>query len=183
MNKQRRLELSRFLSFVLRHKPEDIHIELDKMGWTDFKILASNILAKHSDATENVLLEIIENDKKSRFELSEGRIRASQGHSVDVNPVEGESCEPPEFLYHGTKQNFWESIQASGYISRGERHHVHLSEDFETAQRVAARRAGESVILTIRSRQMATEGFLFFRSSNGVWLTGSVPLKFVISRI
>jgi putative RNA 2'-phosphotransferase len=169
---------SKFLSLVLRHKPEAIGIALDAEGWIDVDVLLA-AAARHGRSISRVqLADVVATNDKQRFSLStDGRsIRANQGHSVDVDLALA-PLEPPEFLYHGTVERFVSSIREKGLI-RGQRHHVHLSGDRETAGRVGQRR-GKAVILVVESGRMHRLGHKFFCSANGVWLTDTVPPAFL----
>lgn len=121
---------------------------------------------------------MVATNDKSRFAFSEDgqRIRASQGHSIAVE-LQYEQQTPPELVYHGTPERFLESIRATG-LNKGQRHHVHLSPDPQTAARVGQRR-GRPVVLTIRSGEMHRQGHVFYRSANSVWLVGGVPAQFI----
>jgi len=169
---------SKFLSYVLRHRPDSIGIALDENGWVDVEVLLA-AAERHGKRLSRQVLEraVAENDKK-RFAFSEDgrRIRASQGHSVSVD-LALEPIEPPELLYHGTVERFLESIREKGLV-RGSRHHVHLSPDEATARKVGSRR-GKPVILVVEAGRMHQAGYQFFRSANGVWLTESVPAEFL----
>ena len=125
-----------------------------------------------------MLEEIVRTDDKQRYSFNEDKtmIRANQGHSIPVD-VELESVEPPEFLYHGTSQKYIDSIEKQGLISKS-RLYVHLSKDEETAINVG-KRHGNPVVLIINSRQMFEDGFSFYKSVNGVWLTKEVPIKYL----
>lgn len=124
------------------------------------------------------LVEVVETNDKQRFsfDASGELIRANQGHSVEVD-LQLEQREPPDVLYHGTVERFLPSI-LSGGLDRGNRHHVHLSKDMETARKVGARR-GNPVILKVDARKMHGDGYTFFVSVNGVWLTNAVPLSYL----
>ncbi|MCL9999993.1 MAG: RNA 2'-phosphotransferase [Erythrobacter sp.] len=169
---------SRALSYWLRHAPEQGGLTLDPAGWaTVADVLAA--LAREGLATsEAVLHAVVEENDKRRFELSDdrSRIRARQGHSVEV---EGswEAAAPPAVLYHGTVERFLAAIMREG-LTKQQRHHVHLSADFETAMKVGARRA-EAVILTVAAGRMAADGHAFALSTNGVWLTDHVPPRYL----
>lgn len=170
--------ISKFLSLVLRHEPGKIGLELDANGWTDCEHLieAAGRHGKHFDRA--TLEEIVRTNDKQRFAFSEDghRIRANQGHSVTVDLALVPRT-PPELLHHGTVAKFLEPIRREG-LSKGERHHVHLSADLPTATKVGERR-GKPVILTVRAAAMVTAGHLFFLSANGVWLTDTVPPEFI----
>ena len=168
--------LSKFLSLVLRHEPERIGIALDSAGWTDVSALLAAAAAHGSSITRDELVHVVATSDKQRFALSEDgtRIRANQGHSVEVE-LELAPAAPPAILYHGTVERFIESICDKGLI-KGERHHVHLSADLETAQKVGGRR-GRYAILVVRASEMV--GHTFFVSQNGVWLTDHVPTTFL----
>lgn len=168
------IERGKFLALILRHKPETIKISLDENGWADVKQMIQN-----SDFSKKELEEIVDTDDKDRYEFNSNKtlIRACQGHSVKVD-IQFSETVPPEFLYHGTKKESQSSIYKRGLIPMS-RQYIHLSLDIKTAQNVAARRKGESVILTINAQEMYKSGFKFYISSNGVWLISEVPPKFI----
>jgi putative RNA 2'-phosphotransferase len=171
-------EISKRLSYVLRHRPDSIGIVLDAAGWVAVDDLLA-ALARHGAAVARERLEqVIAGNDKQRFALSEDgvRIRASQGHSVPVE-LGYEPAEPPETLYHGTVERFLEAIRREG-LQRGSRHHVHLSAEPGTATKVGERR-GSAVILRIRTAAMRRGGHLFWRTANGVWLAESVPADYI----
>src|SRR5664279_196057 len=170
--------LSKFLSLVLRHEPQRIGITLDSAGWTDVAALLAATAAHGTPITRAELDQIVATSDKQRFALSEDgmRIRANQGHSVEVE-LELAPATPPTILYHGTVDRFVDSIRAQGLI-KGERHHVHLSADLETAQKVGGRR-GKPLILVVRAADMDAAGHTFYVSQNGVWLTDHVPTVFL----
>ena len=162
---------------VLRHKPEALGIQLDEQGWTPVPALIEKMQAKGMNVDLAILQEVVINNDKQRFQLSPDleRIKANQGHSVAVK-LELEPRQPPAILFHGTATRFLDSIQAQGLI-KGNRHHVHLSADKKTATLVGQRH-GKLVILEVQSGRMYEDGFIFYRSDNGVWLTDHVPSKY-----
>lgn len=170
--------LSKFISLVLRHKPEEIGLVLDANGWADTEELIRKINEKGGGLTLSILEEIVETNDKKRFAFNEdhSRIRASQGHSIDV--VLGlEPVQPPDILYHGTAEKNLPSILENGLASQS-RQHVHLSATTDTARQVGSRH-GKPVVLTINAAAMYKDGHVFFLSANKVWLTHSVPLKYI----
>lgn len=169
---------SRFLSLVLRHKPETIKIKLDKHGWVLVDELLSQLKAHNRDISMNQLRDIVKFNDKKRFEFSEDglKIRACQGHSVKVD-LQLKAERPPEKLYHGTAHWTRDAIMKEG-LKKMNRHAVHLSKDIPTAIQVGSRR-GDSILLEIDAAAMHAENIKFFRSTNGVWLTESVPPKFI----
>jgi putative RNA 2'-phosphotransferase len=175
----RDVHISKLLSLVLRHKPERLGLVLDGEGYVDVAELLAACARQGEPFTRADLERVVRENDKQRFAFSAdgARIRASQGHSVPVT-LGYEPTPPPELLYHGTVARFLEPIRAGG-LKPGERQLVHLSADEETARAVAARR-GRPVILRVRAAAMAQEGFEFFRSANGVWLTGAVPPRFLV---
>ena len=170
---------SKFLSLILRHKPEEAGITLDEHGWVDVSVLLAAVKGKMDRAMLDLV--VAENDKK-RFEFSVdgSRIRASQGHSVDVD-LGYAPTDPPEFLYHGTSVRHLDSIRATGLEKRG-RHAVHLCEDEATARNVGSRH-GPPTVLIVRARELASTGAVFHRSTNGVWLTESVPAEYLVTPV
>ena len=172
------IRTSKFLSLILRHEPERVGLELDNAGWVGVTELLQAVNRNGVSLTLAQLKHVVATNDKKRFEFSADgqRIRASQGHSVEVD-LEYESQVPPELLYHGTPERFVESIRATG-LNKGQRHHVHLSPDAQTAAKVGQRR-GRPVVLTIRSGEMHRQGHVFYRSANGVWLVDHVPVQFI----
>jgi putative RNA 2'-phosphotransferase len=181
IERQRAIRISKYLSLVLRHDPSAADITLDPEGWVAVDELLAGAARRGFTFTRTELDEVVRTSDKQRFAFSPDtrRIRASQGHSVDVDL--GLSPEtPPAVLYHGTIEAFMPSIQAAGLEKRA-RQHVHMSADVATARRVGSRR-GQPVILEIAAADMHAAGFHFYRSANGVWLTDEVPPHY-ISRV
>jgi putative RNA 2'-phosphotransferase len=178
MDKSRTMRVSKYLSLVLRHEPAAAGVTLDAEGWVAVSDLLAGAAAHGMTVTRDELEEVVRTSDKQRFALSDDglRIRANQGHSLTVD-LGLQPLTPPEILFHGTVERFWPSIRETGLVRRA-RQHVHLSSDVETAARVGERR-GTPVILTVAAGAMQAAGFSFFRSENGVWLTESVPPRFI----
>ena len=170
-------QTSRYISLILRHKPETIGITLDEHGWANVDELIAGVNKTHP-LTMELLREIVRADEKQRYSFNEDEtlIRANQGHSIPVD-VELTELEPPEVLYHGTGQKYVGSIDHQGLIPKS-RLYVHLSTDKETAVKVG-RRHGVPVVYTIQASAMFRGGYSFYRSVNGVWLTKKVPVKYL----
>ncbi|TSE04334.1 RNA 2'-phosphotransferase [Aquimarina algiphila] len=170
--------ISKFLSLILRHNPGKIKLHLDENGWADVSELLSKAKRHQPSLDMKLLKEIVETNDKKRFAFNEGetRIRANQGHSIQID-LEYKPVRPPEFLYHGTVAKFMDAIREKGLLKMS-RHHVHLSEERETATNVGSRR-GKPIILTVRSGEMYTNGIEFFQSDNGVWLTDTVAPEYI----
>jgi len=171
-------DISKTLSFWLRHRPDDAGLTLDAQGWTAVDPVLAALDAKLGCDWER-LVEVVDLNDKQRFELSADgdRIRARQGHSVEVE-LDWPEATPPVLLYHGTVDRFLPAIRAEG-LKPMRRHHVHLSPDRETATRVGNRR-GEAVILTVRAGDMHAAGHRFYLTGNGVWLTDMVAPDFFV---
>lgn len=169
-------EISKAMSYWLRHAPEKGGLTLDDSGWAPVDDVLAALARKRLTDSVEVLRQVVADSDKQRFELSEDgtRIRARQGHSVEVD-LDWPIAEPPEHLFHGTVDRFLDAILAEG-LKPMARHHVHLSPDVETASKVGARR-GKPVILRIAAGAMARDGAVFRLSSNGVWLADYVPAK------
>lgn len=178
----RLVKISKFLSLVLRHKPETIGLTLDPAGWVSVMELLRACTRHNFPLSLEELQAVVATNDKQRFAFSEDgrRIRASQGHSIEVE-LGYQPAEPPEFLYHGTVERFLPSIRAKGLL-KGQRHHVHLSPDVATAAKVGSRR-GQPVILTVNSGQMNRDGYAFYQSANSVWLTDHVPAIYIAEEI
>ncbi len=170
--------LSKFLSLILRHKPETVGIKLDENGWANVEELLRGIKNIGRTIDFATLEKVVRENDKQRFSFNDDKtkIRANQGHSIQVD-VELEKKIPPTFLYHGTIERNANSIEING-ILKGSRLYVHLSPDIETAQKVARRRKGNPIIYKISALAMHEDGFTFYQSKNGVWLTDFVPPKY-----
>ncbi len=169
---------SKFLSLVLRHKPAEIGLLLDENGWANVHELIEKVNAKGNNLDIDLLNEIVTSNDKKRFAFNEDKtkIRASQGHSIEID-LHLQPSLPPDILYHGTATRFVESILKEGLIKQ-QRQHVHLSEKLETATAVGSRH-GKPTVLIIHAKQMQEDGLVFYKSENNVWLTDNVAIKYI----
>ncbi len=168
-----------FISLILRHQPEVIGISLDRHGWANVQELIDGIneTGKYS-IDMPTLEEIVRTDNKQRYSFNEDKtkIRANQGHSINVD-VELKEAVPPEILYHGTGEKYVDSINTEG-LKPKRRLYVHLSKDIDTAIKVGSRH-GKPVVYKISAGEMHRQGYKFYLSENGVWLTKIVPANFI----
>ena len=178
MNAKQEKRISKFLSLILRHRPEKINIELDNFGWANIDELVKKCNKFGVRFTKEELDYVVENNSKKRLAYSEDglKVRASQGHSIKID-LGYEPIAPPEFLFHGTATRFLESIKETGLDKRN-RHHVHLSSNETTATSVG-KRHGKLALLVVKSKEMHEAGHEFFVSENQVWLTDKVPVEFI----
>jgi putative RNA 2'-phosphotransferase len=170
---------SRFISLILRHKPQVIGITLDEHGWADVKELIDGVNRSEGHYLDQELLEeIVRTDEKQRYSFNEDHslIRANQGHSIPVD-VELEKRTPPDILWHGTGEKYVTSIKERGLLPKT-RLYVHLSSDMETAKKVGSRH-GKPVVFRVDCREMEQDGYEFFLSANNVWLTKEVPAAYL----
>ena len=172
------ISTSKFLSLVLRHRPEHIGLRLDQQGWVEIDELLAAAGRSGRQLTRPLLERIVRENDKQRFAISPDgkRIRARQGHSVEVD-LGLQPVEPPELLFHGTVAKFMDSIRSAGLLRR-KRQYVHLSPDVDTARKVGQRR-GQPVILVVEAGRMWCDGHAFYRAENGVWLTECVPVEYL----
>jgi putative RNA 2'-phosphotransferase len=175
----RSVMISKFLSLVLRHQPEKIGLSLSQSGWASVGQLIEASRSHGVEFTLEELQNVIASNDKKRFSLSEDGlwIRANQGHSIEVELGYSPTA-PPEILYHGTAERFLTSIKQQGLI-KGKRRHVHLSSDVDTATKVG-RRHGKPLVLRVNADRMHRDGFIFYLSANGVWLTERVPVRYLV---
>ena len=178
MDEKKKVKISKFLSLILRHKPEEVGLTLEENGWVKVTDLIKACSDYGKIFTLNELREVVETNEKKRFAFDETgeKIRASQGHSVEVE-IEFEKRTPPVILYHETAEKNVGEIFANG-LKKMNRHHVHLSADIETARKVGIR-YGKPVIFEIDTAKMLSENFEFFVSANEVWLVNEIPSKFL----
>ncbi|MDO4197568.1 MAG: RNA 2'-phosphotransferase [Erysipelotrichaceae bacterium] len=173
-------DISRFISLILRHKPEEIGITLDEHGWANVDELLEG-LQSVCEIDFSLLEKIVAEDEKQRYSFNEDRtlIRANQGHSIPVD-VELEIQTPPDILYHGTGEKYTSSIDVQGLIPKS-RLYVHLSKDYETAVKVG-KRHGKPVVYEVNAKSMNEQGYVFYCSVNGVWLTKRVPVEYLTKK-
>ena len=172
------IKISCYISMLLRHKPQAAGISLDEHGWADVNELIKGVSETKAPLTIEELEYIVDTDDKGRYSFNTDKtlIRANQGHSISVD-VELDETEPPEFLWHGTGEKYVNSIDEIGLIPKS-RLYVHLSADYETAATVGSRH-GNPVVYRIRAKELRKDGYTFFLSKNGVWLTREVPAKYL----
>lgn len=170
------MKVSKYLSKHLRHQPERIGLTLDEGGWVEIDALLGAAAAHGFRITRDELDHVVATNDKKRFAIEGTRIRASQGHSIDID-LDLPSATPPPYLYHGTVARALDAIRAEG-LRPMNRHDVHLSPDRETATRVGARR-GRPVVLSVDAGAMHRDGHIFHISANGVWLTQAVPPQYL----
>lgn len=168
-----RIEISKYLSFILRHKPESIGLKLDKNGWLDI----DDIISKTTDyeLTEEIIKDIVKNNNKQRFTINDNKIRANQGHSRIVE-LGLKRQQPPSILYHGTSVRFLDAINKRGVLSQ-ERQYVHLSNNYKTAYSIGERH-GKPAVLEIYAEKMHRDGIEFYISKNGIWLTKKISPEY-----
>jgi putative RNA 2'-phosphotransferase len=171
--------ISKFLSLILRHSPETIHVSMDANGWVYINEIITNAEQyKHLHLTIDVIKAVVASNDKQRFKISDDgkKIRANQGHSVQVD-LELEPQTPPDILYHGTAKRFLDSILQEG-LKPMSREYVHLSQTQEMALAVG-KRHGEPIILTVDAKTMNENGCPFYFSENKVWLVKEVPVAYL----
>jgi len=178
INEKENTRISKFLSYVLRHKPEEIGLTLDENGWADVNSLIDQANKAGIPLTFEILEHIVDTNSKRRFSFNDkqDKIRANQGHSIEID-LALKPTEPPGILYHGTAEKFVASILITGLLKQ-DRHHVHLSSTIETAKKVGQRR-GKAFVFEVLAAEMYKNNFEFFLSENGVWLTDCVPVKYL----
>ncbi|MFG3047016.1 RNA 2'-phosphotransferase [Streptomyces sp. NPDC048241] len=176
MDDRRAVKVSKYLSKHLRHQPERIGLTLDPAGWVEIDTLLAAAATHGFAVTRAELDHVVAVNDKRRFAVEDGRIRASQGHSVEV-ALGLPPATPPPYLYHGTVARSLDAIRAEG-LRPMNRHDVHLSADRETTTRVGARR-GRPVVLAVDAGAMHRDGHVFHVSANGVWLTDAVPPRYL----
>jgi putative RNA 2'-phosphotransferase len=178
MTDKEAIRTSKFLSLILRHEPERVGLQLGEAGWVGVEELLKAVNAHGAQLSLAELQSIVATSDKKRFAFSDDglRIRANQGHSVDVD-LQYPPQSPPEILYHGTATRFLDGIRQHG-LQRMQRRDVHLSAETKVTVQVGERH-GKPALLTIRAGDMHRAGFVFRCSTNGVWLVDHVPPHFI----
>ncbi|MBV1907939.1 MAG: RNA 2'-phosphotransferase [Kangiellaceae bacterium] len=169
---------SKYLSYILRHHPEEIGVDMDSKGWVNVEQLIDKSIQYGQLLDNSLVTQIVSTNNKQRFAISGNgqMIRANQGHSVKIE-LDLEATSPPAVLLHGTAQKNAEQINAQG-LSKMQRHHVHLSQNKDTAMAVGCR-YGKLLLLEIDATRMVDDGFVFYKTVNAVWLVGHVPAEYI----
>lgn len=172
-------ELSKEISYALRHAPWEYELEMNEEGWvpTEQLLNALHRIEKWSNIRESDLNEMIEKSKKKRHELAEGKIRAFYGHSIPMKILKEEKM-PPNVLYHGTARRFLKSIKENGLLPQS-RQYVHLSQDIETAENVGKRHDDKPCILIIDAKTAWNDGIKFYFGNEKVWLADTIPSRYI----
>jgi putative RNA 2'-phosphotransferase len=173
-------KISKTLSYILRHNPGDYGVTMDQEGWVEVLDLLEALYRRGYELDLSTLFDVVKTNDKQRFALNHDntKIRASQGHTIDLQ-IAFQEATPPETLYHGTTESNLPSIMRDG-LKKMERQHVHLTEDMDAARKVGARR-GKPVVIAVMSKSMSENGFRFFLSENHVWLIDHVPPTYLMA--
>lgn len=172
------VKMGKYISLILRHKPEIINLKIDEHGWANVDELLKGINNSGRYISKEMLNMIVETNDKKRYQYNNDhtKIRANQGHSIRVD-VELHEKVPPDVLYHGTAQEYLDKIRKSG-IRKMNRLYVHLSKDMETAMRVG-KRHGQPIVLIFNTKAMINDGYKFYYSNNGVWLCDNIAYSYI----
>lgn len=172
-------DYSKYMSFVLRHHPEEIDVVLEDGGWAPLDILIKKMNEKGYKVNLDIVRDVVNSNDKKRFTINEDKtkIKANQGHSVEID-LKLQKKIPPVMLYHGTSEKYVKDIKKKG-ILKMKRHHVHLSADKDTAINVGFRH-GKPFVLSIDTKSMYADNIDFYQSDNNVWLTDYIAPKYII---
>lgn len=170
--------LSKYLSYILRHDPQEADLSIDKYGFADLnRVVEALNETKHYWAGKEDIEYLIENSDKTRFEIKGYKIRALYGHSIDVEIEEELHQPPPKKLYHGTSPDSAEAISEEGIKSQN-RQFVHLSKTKEEAYRVGKRHHLEPVIFQIDAEKAWKEGITFYERGD-LYLVEYMPSTYL----
>ena len=186
--KESKLEaLSKFLTLILRHKPDILGIQLDKRGFVNLDILVERIkkVKNFSWVTKRDILSLVESDEKGRFEIKKANknllIRARYGHNINLDiEIEYEKVEPGsiKYLFHGTNSKVLPWILKEGLMPMA-RKYVHLSPTPEDAYMVGSRRRGKVVILKIDVERYLKDGGIIWKATDKVYLAKHIPPQYL----
>ena len=173
------IDLSKEISYALRHAPWEYELELDAEGWVPITQLldALQCSEKWSELRIEDIKSMVDLSEKKRHEIMDNKIRAFYGHSVPIRIVKAESL-PPQILYHGTANRFVDAIMSEGLLP-GSRQYVHLSQEIDTAVTVGKRRDRNPVILVINAGLAYHYGIKFYHGNDNIWLADKIPAQFI----
>ncbi|MFW5787372.1 MAG: RNA 2'-phosphotransferase [Halanaerobiales bacterium] len=175
-----KIRLSKTMSYILRHHPEDFNLELNPDGTVRVEKLLEALSTKFKNITRQDLAEVVEEDEKGRFSFKEGgeKIRANYGHSIGGVDPDYQAVVPPEILYHGTTRKVKDKILKEG-LRPMNRNYTHLSETCQEAVKVGQRWDNKPVIFKIKAGKAHADGHEFYRTGEGIYLTDWVPAKYL----
>lgn len=181
LSEKQKTNISKYIALVLRHKPEEANLTLNKEGYCNTNDLIKAIRNNFGKFSMEDLETIVAEDSKGRYSFNEYKtmIRANQGHSTNQVDITFKEIVPPDVLYHGTASRFLDSIYKEG-LKPMSRQYVHLSKDIDTATKVGERH-GLVKVLNINAKQMYEDGYKFYLSENNVYLTKEVPQRYILA--
>lgn len=175
-----RIRLSKTLSYILRHHPEDFGLQLNPNGTVEIKEMVKALNRKFKNITKEDLEKVVRKDKKGRFSLLDNKtkIRANYGHSIKGIDLNYEPVTPPEILFHGTARKFKAPILKQG-LKPMNRNFTHLSKNYTEAIKTGKRRDPKPIIFKIKAKLMYDNGYEFYKTGKEIYLTKTVPVKFI----
>lgn len=181
MNDKQRVELSKLLALLLRHRAADHGLALDPEGFVPLDDVLAAIARRRgwSWVRAEHIGEVIARQEKRRYEIVDGDIRAIYGHSV-ATAISYPAVVPPEALLHGTARRFVETIMSEG-LRPMSRQYVHLTDDPALARLTGRRRDPDPAILRIDAARAHSAGIVFYQADNGVFLAKAVPPEYILS--
>jgi len=171
-----KIKLSKLLSYILRHNPEKFNLKMDSQGFVDLKELVKAVSSRYPEVDEKIIQDLVNTSEKKRFEIVNNKIRATYGHSINID-LNLPEITPPEFLYHGTSKETLEEIRKNGLQPMG-RQYVHLSQTKEEAYQVGLRRDEKPIILKIKAKEAYLEGIKFFKADK-IYLVKEILARFI----
>jgi len=168
--------ISRFLTYILRHRPQDYPLVFDERGFVDWRDIVQLVQERYYDVTEEQIRAVVVDSEKKRFELAGEKVRATYGHSFPVD-LGQQTVQPPDELYYGTARDLAQSMVRNGLKPR-DRQYVHLSVSAEEAESVARRHDPAPAVIVVQARAAHAEGVRFYRSGP-LFLTENVPARFL----
>ena len=172
--------LGRTMAGVLRHFPERYSLEIDKNGWVDLRDFITGLQSRNRRLRflkPHHVIGLIETDPKGRYQFQDGKIRATYGHTFDVDldlPTEN----IPDVLFYPTSDADWAGLQANG-LKPADRKMVHLSRTYEAALEAGRVRNPSPVIIEIDAKAARTGGIVIMKAGKTVYLTREVPAEFL----
>jgi putative RNA 2'-phosphotransferase len=169
-----KVKVSRYMSYLLRHNPENLKI--DRYGFVSLNELVKKLKERYQ-VDKKFILEIVEKSDRKRFEIVEDKIRALYGHTIPVD-LELEEDKAVKVLYHGTTPDAASKILKVG-LKPMKRKWVHLSPTVMIAKEVGLRRTRKPVILKINAEAARKNGVRFYKASDRVYLCKELSPKYI----
>lgn len=180
MNKEELDSLGRTMAGVLRHFPQRFKLDMDEQGWVKLYSFVEAIKARRRGyhwLRVHHIQAIVETDDKGRYQIKSGMLRATYGHSIDVD-LDLPTDDIPKKLFYPTTEEEIDILLENG-LHPADRRKVHLSRTRKDAEIAGKFRVNEPVIIEINAKQAIEDDIIIKKAGKTVFIVDEVPAKYL----